>query len=1499
MMKKTKIAITAVLALMLLATVFCFSISAAGRVSNVALEAAATASFSNPYGNNPNSAIDGHVAGDRHDYYIWNSYAATSNEVTFTLNWDEEYSLEHMRVMWWADSTQTAATGSVTYPKKCTVQYLDADGEWQTVTGMTDENGQSTDTVGVLGSGTKAANTIWNYVGFPKTINTTALRLVIERSGTNKNGVGIGELEVYGRTQRNVALKAIASAPYTNSYSGAVSVVNDGVLSTDDDKTSWNTWCNDENLTYPMPLTMEWEVPYKLESMRIVWWADNATATSTGNVTFPKSCELQYLDGNGEWQTVTGMTNELGETVDAVGVIADTKAKNGLNGLNRYWNTVKFDEVLETTAIRLIVDRSGSAKNGFGVSEWQVFGSTDYIDLENIALNAKATAVYSNQSSGADPAFVNDNTLAEKGGTAWDTFNSQANSTYPMPITLEWDTPMAIDSMRVMWWADNKNLTASSNVTFPKSCDVEYFDHALNSWVKITAMTDENGEAVSSVGVKYGTEDSASSDASKYLNGNNRYWNTVKFDETVNTTKIRLLIDRNGTNKNGIGIGEWQVYGEEITADFDELVLAKVSGGKYVDKNNTAQYSVQALPEGLTALEYKWSVADGSEETIAIEGADSEKTVTVKGIGIGKGTLIATVSHTENGQTVSRKAEFEVVVEGISSVDTYKTSTAAGRAPILPKKAVANGLVFDEPTESLKSTTKPDFDFGEEFNSSLVDVTWEAVDPALYAEDKIGTVFTVKGTVAWNGETHEALAEITVNAPATTPVANRSVTFENVTITDDFWTPKQETNAMTSIGVAIGKIEEASGGEPNFLNAIKKLNGEEYDEFLGWYFQDTDIYKSIEAISYTLSNFSGSTDPEIIEKKEYFEEKVAYWISLIEQVQYADGYIDTHFTLRDTIPGAAQQRFVSMDREHELYNVGHLLEGVVAYTRYREQSGNPDYSLYVIGKRAAEQVVTLFGPGGSRFEVPGHPEIELALVKFASLAEELEGAGEGQKYIDTAKLLIDRRGSDVSLRESGYTRGDYCQDATPFVEETDAVGHAVRACYLYAGVTDIATLLPEDDPDRIGYLNALDAIWESVTYKKTYITGGIGVRSGAEAFGDDYQLPNDNSYCETCASIALANWNLRMNLVHEDGKYIDSMERSLYNAVLAGVNLSGDRFYYSSLLEVANGNPRSAWFGCACCPPNLMRTVAKLGEYIYTAHGDSVAVNLYIANEGNIDVNGTNVKLTQETYYPWDGAVKLTVEPEADKEFTLKIRIPGWVEEQYNKNVVITLNGSPVTSEAEKGYVSITRVWEEGDTVLINIPMEIRRTEADPNVTTNAGRIALERGPIVYCMEKAGNAQINDGTSFDPLNFVIPRDASLKATYNETLLRGVVEITGTVMYNNGSELQEAKLQAVPYYAWNNRGDDGVEGQNSSSKMLIWTLAEGESPANSVDQKADVPSVIEGISGDVDGDGEVTLKDALMLLRMVTNEQFTENGDINLDGKISLVDVIRVVKQIVR
>lgn len=1404
--------------------------------NNIALKATADASYTNTYGISTASMNDGELA-TSDPYTSWNSWGTDDEHypVTTSLKWDSEQVITGMRVIWWADNATLESNANVTFPKSATLYYVDEEGEAQQITGMTNEKGMATDEVGTevdssSNNGINGNNKYWNYVKFSEPITTKELQMKIQRNGSGTNGVGISEWEAFGyptiASGNNVASEAEVTPSYTNTTLNPSdgTTITDGKLP-EGTEYSWNTWAQDGNVEYPVTVDLDWgDAVYDISSVRVMWWADN------GGVQFPSDCKLQwYNERSKEWTDITELVDETGADTSSVGVkfgdedAAGESAADYANGANRYWNGVALNESVQTSKLRLVIDRNGDGSTGVGIGEVEVYGTeVAQSSGENVAPQATASADAQN----TPVTNVNNGQLATNAGTSWNTWNS---STYPTTVMLTWDAPYVLNGMRVMYWADNGNLHASGNVTFPKSCEVEYYDYETASWQKITEMTDETGAGVSTVGVKYGSADAASDQPGDYLNGNNRYWNVVTFKEPVKTTQLRLNIERNGSGANGVGIGEWEVFGEEMTAEWNELISAQITGKERILKGETGVFTAESLPTGLDGLSYKWELTEGSKY-MSIAGATDEAQVSIQAKDSGYGTLNLTVSREQNGETVSRTASMQIKVDAITSIDDYVTATEAGRAPILPKTVVANGIAFDDPTPDLMGNN--DFNFGEEFNSKLVPVEWEEVDPELYAEDKVGTTFEVKGTVVSGDDTFEAVAKVTVNEPVVNPVANSTVTFENVQLTDNFWNPKQKVNAVNSLNKAIYQIEQPSGGEPNFVNAIKKLNGEPYDEFQGYVFQDSDIYKSIEAISYTLSVINDDTDPDMVAQKAVLEEKLAYWISLIEQVQYADGYIDTHFTLRSTAhaggssPGTHRWHDFS---NHEMYNAGHFLEGVVAYTRYREGIGDPDYSLYIVGRRFADEIVSLFGPNGTRHEVPGHEEIELALVKFAKLVEEYEGEGTGDKYVQTAKTLIDRRGTNMSERESGYWGGEYSQDNASIKEITEAVGHAVRACYFYAGVTDVATLLPEDDEDRAAYLNTMDAIWDSVANTKTYITGGIGVRSHGEDFGDPYELPNDDSYCEICATIALANWNQRMNLIHEDAKYADVVEKNLYNAILVGTNLTGDKFYYSTYLEARNGDPRSDWFACACCPPNLMRTIAKLSEYMYTVHGDKLFVNMYIGSDGNVNIDGTDVGLVQETEYPWNGDIKMTVNPAEEKEFTMNIRIPGWVEEQANKNVTISVNGEAVTAEAEKGYVAITRTWKEGDVVRISIPLEIRMTEADPNVAANQGRIALQRGPIVYSIEMAGNAQLNsDIANFSPLNFVIPRDAELTATYNEDLLNGVVEITGDVKYNNNGELIDAKLQAIPYYAWNNRGNDGVEGQNNCSQMLIWTNTTGAS-----------------------------------------------------------------------
>ncbi|MDR0381258.1 MAG: glycoside hydrolase family 127 protein [Oscillospiraceae bacterium] len=885
----------------------------------------------------------------------------------------------------------------------------------------------------------------------------------------------------------------------------------------------------------------------------------------------------------------------------------------------------------------------------------------------------------------------------------------------------------------------------------------------------------------------------------------------------------------------------------EVTASYDiaitatELVSVSIAGSRRLLEGDELDYTSAVYTPGLTGVAYKWTLSNGNAVIVGPNDADAVK---VRGVTAGPVTLSVKATHADGAREATANYDIDVLAV---TAQTYVTSTAAGKAPILPKRVVLENVRFDTPT----AHTTGSYDFAEEFNDSLIAVDhWEAVSPDLYAADKVGTTFTVNGLVKYNGAEYPAKTSVTVSEPLAAPDFNRSITSENVRFNDVFWAPKQAVNATSTFDAAFVQLASTSGSwaeERNFVNAKARLaavaagnDSPPAGQYTGYVFADTDVYKTLEAVAYNLAAIWD--DPAMSDRKVTLQNKLDYWIDLIESIQYADGYINSAFSNRTNVSsggsGSGNWRWRYMDR-HEMYNIGHFLEGAVAYTRYREGVGLPDYRLYEVGKRAADHIVTFFGPGGKRVEVPGHEEVELGLMKMANLVEEYEGTNAGNKYRETAKLLVDRRGNrtGANARQSGYNGGTYSQDRTPIINETAAVGHAVRAMYFYTGVTDVATWLSQTNPgSATPYLSVMDRIWENASERNTYITGGIGsAQPGAssEGFGADYALSNTQSYCEICAAIAMSNWNQRLNLVHEDAKYADSYEKSLYNGALVGVNLAGGRFYYSTPLErTSTGSSRHQWDSVACCEPNIMRTIANMGGYLYTVKQDSVFVNMYAGSSADVNVEGTNVAFDQETNYPWDGAIKMTVTPAAAKEFTLNIRVPGWVKAQKYQEVTIEIDGERIDATPNaKGYVPITRNWSAAGTVLlIDIPMEVRITEPDNNVHnigtanhSNRNRIAIERGPIVYCLEDAGTGTSTANT-FNATQVVFPRTMELTPVWRPDLLRGVVALVGTALYNGA----EREVTLTPYYAWNNRGADpqnlGNGATNSSGRMVIWANA---------------------------------------------------------------------------
>lgn len=608
------------------------------------------------------------------------------------------------------------------------------------------------------------------------------------------------------------------------------------------------------------------------------------------------------------------------------------------------------------------------------------------------------------------------------------------------------------------------------------------------------------------------------------------------------------------------------------------------------------------------------------------------------------------------------------------------------------------------------------------------------------------------------------------------------VPFTAVHVNDSFWAPRIETNRTVTIPFAFEKCEE-TGRVDNFVRAAKALRGEPHDtKPPGYPFDDTDIYKVIEGASYTLSV--------------HYDSKLDGYIDgLIEKIRAAqepDGYLYTARTIdpEHPHPWAGKERWVQEEvLSHELYNLGHLYESAVAHYQATGKRSYLDISL-----KSAELLCNTFGPG-KRGIYPGHQIVEMGLVKLYRVTGD-------ERYLNLAKFMLDCRGPGGDSYNQAHLR---------VVDQREAVGHAVRATYMYSGMADVAAITGDE-----AYITALDAIWENVVAKKLYLTGGIGARHQGEAFGANFELPNLSAYNETCAAVGNDFWNHRLFLLHADAKYIDVMERTLYNGLLSGVSLDGKLFFYPNPLASVGDYERSPWFGVACCPGNITRFMASVPGYMYAHRGDTVYVNLFAASKAEIPTqDGRSIGIVQETRYPWDGSVKMTVNPDRASRFTLNVRIPGWARgeavpsglyrfaDQAPGPVALKVNGRPVAIQLEKGYAQIARNWRAGDVIELNLPMPVRRVLAAADVNADARRVALQRGPIVYCAEWPDNP---DGHVLD---LALPDNGTLSAEFEPNLLNGIVVIRGKGGFAPG---QESEFTAIPYYAWAHRG---------KGEMIVW------------------------------------------------------------------------------
>jgi len=624
----------------------------------------------------------------------------------------------------------------------------------------------------------------------------------------------------------------------------------------------------------------------------------------------------------------------------------------------------------------------------------------------------------------------------------------------------------------------------------------------------------------------------------------------------------------------------------------------------------------------------------------------------------------------------------------------------------------------------------------------------------------------------------------------------KPVPFTAVHFNDTFWAPRIEINRTVSIPFAFQKCEE-TGRVENFNRAAAALRDDPVrDKKLPPYpFDDTDLYKVIEGAAYSLS----------VHPDAKLEAYVDGLIEKIAAAQEKDGYLYPARTINPQKPhawaGGARWELEKVD-SHELYNLGHLFEAAIAY---HQATGKR--SLLEIALKTADLLDRTFGPGKQAIW-PGHQITEMALAR-------LYRATGDERYLKLAKFLLDVRGPD-GAKGSGRT---YNQSHLKVVDQTEAVGHAVRATYMYSGMADVAALT-----GYVSYINAIDKIWENVTSAKLYITGGIGATGSGEAFGGNYELPNMTAYNETCAAIGNDYWNHRLFLLHADARYIDVMERTLYNGLISGVSLDGKLFFYPNPLESNGQHQRSPWFGVACCPGNITRFLASVPGYVYAQQGDKLYVNLFVASTADINLdNGRRVKLIQETGYPWDGGVKMTVNPDRSGNFTINVRIPGWARneaapgglyrflDKVDEAVVLKVNGKPVPLNIDKGYASLNRTWNRGDVVELALPMPIRRVAANERVEADRGRAALQRGPIVYCAEWPDNPQGH------VRNLMLADNAKLTAEFKPGLLGTVTVIKGNAIalaYDEQNKVlkNQQEFTAIPYYAWANRGP---------GEMIVW------------------------------------------------------------------------------
>lgn len=584
------------------------------------------------------------------------------------------------------------------------------------------------------------------------------------------------------------------------------------------------------------------------------------------------------------------------------------------------------------------------------------------------------------------------------------------------------------------------------------------------------------------------------------------------------------------------------------------------------------------------------------------------------------------------------------------------------------------------------------------------------------------------------------------------------VSFEKVKIEDSFWDKVLNTHREITLNACIKKCETTERMN-NFLRAAGKLEG----TFKGYYFDDSDVYKTLEGIAYTLA----------IEKDDVLEKKADQMIDIIAEAQQADGYLVNYFILSDE-----EQRWTDMER-HEDYCLGHMLEAAIAY---RKVTGKTKF--FEVAKKFADHFCGMLQETKKKW-VTGHQEVEVALVKLYEITKDI-------KYLNTSYWLLEQRGH-------GYGEGkgiwgepsmgaEYAQDDKPVSEMTDIAGHAVRAMYMYAGMCDVAYYT-----NNSSYLAALNRLWDSTVYKNMYITGGIGSSKENEGFSGNYNLPNDTAYCETCASVGMVFWNHRMNMFYLDSKYADIVEKCLFNGILSGTSLTGDKFFYDNKLESHGDIQRKEWFNVSCCPTQLSRFLPSIGNYIYATNEEGIWINQFIGSSVTEKIGQEEIGIQMTTKYPWEGRVVIEIDTKYEMAFEINLRIPEWCK-QYTVEINSHKYG---VFYKEKGYVKLRRRWQKGDCIILELDMPIEKIIAHPQVKQNIDKVAIQRGPLIYCMEEVDNQETYETS-------IIGEETSLKVK-ESSMLKGIYKIIG-------QDVSNKECTFVPYYSWANR---------EIGKMKVW------------------------------------------------------------------------------